>query len=139
MVVCNDLPNLLPYIRYIFNTVPTKIPTPNSNRDFLPVAILRFLSKAMEKVWQIKLHFTCMTKSLYETISHDSGRYVVEGSKQDLDEKIISFLLLLDHRNAFDMVVPINLTLKLEEMFQFSNQPVNSYCRITGFARKQCS
>lgn len=147
------LPVMLPYITFIFNTILTKsifpdnwkhakvipIPKANNNNEYRPISILPFLSKVFEKL----LH-----KQIYEHInnnnlltSRQSGFRpkhscvtalidVSEEIRKNIDAGFITFLVLLDHSKAFDMVDHQILCSKLISVFNFSSSStrlINSY------------
>lgn len=135
------LPKLLPYFTYLFNTVLTKstfpskwklariIPIPKQNNEFRPIAILSYLSKALEVIISNQ-----MSKYLdqHELLSDKQSGFrkkrscitalldVVEDLRQKLDDKMVSFLVLLDHSKAFDTVDHKILNSKLKKYFNFS-------------------
>lgn len=136
------LPRLLPYITFLFNTVLTKsifphgwkmakiIPLPKQNNEFRPIAMLPFLSKALEHIMadQISI-FLDQHKLISENQSGFRKKRscvtvlidVVEGLRQKLDDKMTSFLVLLDHSKAFDTVNHNILISKLKNLFHFSD------------------
>lgn len=135
------LPKLLPYITHIFNTILTKssypstwkqskiIPLPKTNNEFRPIAILPFLSKVFENIMfkQMSCYLNDNDLLSDRQSGFRKGRScvsalldVVEELREKLDEKMISFLILLDHSKAFDTVVHSILLTKLEKIFNFS-------------------
>lgn len=136
------IPKLIPFLTHICNTILTKsvfpdawkkakiIPLPKNNNDFRPIAILPYLSKAMEKIMQMQIS-EYLNKHKFLTDFQSGFRQgrscitvltdVVEELRCKLDNDMVSFLVLLDHSKAFDTVeYPILLT-KLRKFFSFSS------------------
>ena len=155
------LPVILPFITHIFNTclmssqfpdlwkVAKIIPIPKSNSDFRPVAILPFLSKALEIIMyrQMNNYFT-MHKLLTERQSGFRAKRgcisalldVSEHLRSKLDKGDVTFLLLLDHSKAFDNVNHLILVYKLTNFYNFSSSAtrlIASY--LNGRSQSVCS
>lgn len=148
------VPKLLPYISHIFNTALTKsvfpedwkmskvIPIPKANNDYRPIAILPFLSKVLERIMYDQINEYILSHSLLTSFQSGfvKGRScttalteVIENIRSDLDNNMISFLVLLDHSKAFDSVNHLILTTKLEKLFYFSKSACKLiYSYLTG-------
>ncbi|XP_059217457.1 uncharacterized protein LOC131994675 [Stomoxys calcitrans] len=148
------LPKILPFVTHIYNNILTKstfptdwklakiIPIPKQNSEFRPIAILPFFSKALERIINTQidafLSFRGLlndrqsgfrTKRNCSTVLID----VVEELRQNMDNNMVSFLVLLDHSKAFDTVNHDILISKLDRLFFFSKPAcklISSY--ITG-------
>lgn len=135
------LPQMLPFITYVFNNIITKstypeswkhakiIPIPKSNHEYRPIAILPYLSKVFERLLHQQISNYLNTNILLS--NRQSGFRpkhscvtalldVSEEIRQSIDNGKISFLVLLDHSKAFDMVDHDVLCFKLRTMFNFS-------------------
>ena len=145
------LPFLLPYITHIFNFIlmsssfPAQwkiakiIPVPKSNHDLRPIAILPFLSKALEKIMHSQIsEFLNYNNMLFEKQSGFRSKHscttalcdVSEDIRSALDSNNISILVLLDHTKAFDSLHPDTMCLKLRHWYNFSTTScklLNSY------------
>ncbi|XP_059224405.1 uncharacterized protein LOC131997570 [Stomoxys calcitrans] len=135
------LPKILPFVTHIYNNILTKstfptdwklakiIPIPKQNSEFRPIAILPFFSKALERIINTQidafLSFRGLlndrqsgfrTKRNCSTVLID----VVEELRQNMDNNMVSFLVLLDHSKAFDTVNHDILISKLDRLFFFS-------------------
>lgn len=134
------LPYLLPFITSIFNKILTTscfpnswktakiIPLPKSNSDYRPIAILPFLSKAFERVLHVQISNFLESNSLLSDRQSGfrSGQScttalidVVEDIRKDIDDDMLTFLVLLDHTKAFDSVDSSVLCSKLNSKFRF--------------------
>lgn len=136
------LPQLLPIITHIFNKIiasscyPSKwkkakiIPIPKSNSDYRPIAILPFLSKAFERLLHNQMSLFLDNNNLITDRQSGFRKKhscltalidVVEDLRKDIDERKVTFLVLLDHSKAFDTVDHKILCYKLRNMFNFSS------------------
>lgn len=106
------------------------IPTPKSNNDFRPIAILPFLSKVIENLMsnQMSKYLNSLGLLSDSQSGFRQGRScvtalsdVVENLRVKLDDNMVSFLVLLDHSKAFDTVDHTILITKLEKLFNFSS------------------
>lgn len=136
------IPVILPHITHIFNTIIIKstypqswkyakiIPIPKSNNEYRPIAILPFLSKAFERLIHKQISKYVYGNNLLT--KKQSGfrpghscitalTDVSEDIRKHIDNSDVSFLVLLDHSKAFDMVDHRILCTKLEKIFNFSN------------------
>jgi len=139
------LPVILPVITDIFNAVLTQsvypqswkkarvIPIPKTNSDFRPIAILPFLSKALEKLMAEQItNFLTENSLLAEEQSGFRAKRscntalinVCEDIRMEIDDNKITFLTLLDHTKAFDSLEPDILCGKLDYMFHFSSHAI---------------
>jgi len=135
------LPIVLPYITHIFNTCLTTsqfpdlwkvskiIPIPKSKTEYRPIAILAFLSKALENIMyrQMNEYFT-----KYKLLSERQSGFrekrgcisavldVSEYLRENADKGKVCFLLMLDHSKAFDNVNHNILIFKLTNYYNFS-------------------
>lgn len=140
---------ILPYLTYMFNSILTKsifptawkaakiIPVPKPNKDFRPIAILPFLSKALENIMYSQMNEYIKENEL---LSHKQSGFrqnrscitaltdVVENIRSKMDENMASLLVLLDHSKAFDTVNHDILLTKLDKFFNFSN----TACKLIG-------
>ncbi|XP_075151092.1 uncharacterized protein LOC142225202 [Haematobia irritans] len=147
------LPQLLPFFTYLLNTCLTKstfptewkvakiIPLPKAKNEFRPIAILPFLSKVLERIMNEQIiKYLDNFKLLSEKQSGfrkqrnciSALTEVIETIRQRLDEKMVSFLVLLDHSKAFDTVDHKMLLSKLEKLFFFSENAcklISSYLK----------
>lgn len=136
------LPQLLSFITHFFNTILTTsvfpkqwkhakiIPVPKSNSEFRPIAILPFLSKALEKLMHIQIsehlnRFKLLTDRQSGFRPRNSCITalinVSEDIRSDIDAGKVNILVLLDHSKAFDTVDHSILSYKLNQLFNFSN------------------
>lgn len=139
------LPIILPAITYFFNNILTKstypinwkyskiMPIPKQGNDYRPIAILPYLSKIFERIM-----YNQMSKFLVENnllTPRQSGFRpqhscvsalidVTEEIRSNMDDKNITFLVLLDHTKAFDSVDSQILTLKLRKFFNFTDTSI---------------
>lgn len=136
------LSQVLTHITYIFNNIVTSscypscwkrakiIPIPKSNSDYRPIAILPFLSKVFEKIIHNQMTFYLNSNNMIT--NRQSGfrkkhscitalADVIEDIRMELDEKKVTFLVLLDHSKAFDTVDHNLMCFKLRNIFNFSN------------------
>lgn len=139
------LPIILPYITHIYNFIvmtssyPTAwkyakvLPIPKSDKEYRPIAILPFISKAFERLLHNQINSFIMNNNLLT--DKQSGfrtrlscvtalTKVTEDIRYCLDGNQIAFLILLDHSKAFDTVDHNILLLKLEGLFNFSTSAV---------------
>lgn len=131
----------LPHITHLFNTIVTTstfpsawkhakiIPIPKADNTFRPIAILPFLSKALERLIHTQMNHFLHENSL---LSHKQSGFrpkhscisalieVSEELRANIDNSMVSFLILLDHSKAFDTVDFTILCQKLKNMFHFS-------------------
>lgn len=135
------IPKLLPFLTHLFNTILTKstfptawklsrvIPIPKSNNEFRPIAILPFLSKALEKLIgeQINEYLDRMQLISGKQSGFMKGKScitalvdVVEDIRSRIDKNMAAFLILLDHSKAFDTVDYGILLTKLRKLYHFS-------------------
>lgn len=145
------LPQLLPYITHLFNTVLTSscfpkcwlhakiIPIPKSKNEYRPIAILPYFSKVMEKLMYFQMLSHLSDNKLLS--KHQSGFRpkhscitalidVAENIRQDVDVGKLGILILLDHSKAFDTVDHCILSSKLRHLFNYTDtavQLVQSY------------
>lgn len=133
---------ILPHITHIFNAIILKahfpdswkhakiIPLSKGRGEYRPIAILPFLSKAFEKLInkQIRKHLednsllTNMQSGFRPEHSCTTTlQKVTEDLRNDLDNNLISILVLLDHSKAFDTVDQQVLVSKLTRFFYFSS------------------
>lgn len=140
------LPLILPYITHLFNTIITKsyfptkwklakiIPIPKSNSEYRPIAILPFLSKVLEKLLYVQMSNYINEKCLLTDKqsgfrpNHSCTTALVQVSenlRRELDDGKVSFLVLLDHSNAFNTVDHAILCMKLKRFFHFSSTAAN--------------
>lgn len=140
------IPSILPYVTHIFNVIITTstfpmmwkhariVPIPKTNTEFRPIAILCFLSKVLEKLLHKQMSAHINSNSLMH--ENQSGFRpdhsctsalikVTESLRQNSENRNISFLVLLDHSKAFDMVHHSTLCSKLNVFFRFSSSAVN--------------
>lgn len=135
------VPKILPYLTYIFNTVLTKstfplewkhakiVPIRKSKNEYRPIAILPYLSKALERIMANQIEHFLKSENLLSNWQSGFRKKrscttvlidVIENLRQSMDNGMISFLLLLDHSKAFDTVNHNILVLKLMKLFNFS-------------------
>lgn len=121
---------ILPQITFLFNSVITKshypklwkiakvIPVPKKNTpsglcDFRPISLLSFLSKALEKVLKKEICnyiYNCNLLSKFqsgfrEKHSTTTALLKVTGDiRKNIDNRYVTFLILLDFSKAFDTV-----------------------------------
>lgn len=135
------LPNILPYLAHIFNTILTKstfptawkytkiIPIPKSTKDFRPIAILPYLSKVLESMMYVQindyLHKNCLLSDRQSGFRSKRSCVtalldVTEDLRARMDDNMVSFLVLLDHSKAFDNVSHPILLTKLDKLYNFS-------------------
>lgn len=135
------LPQVLPFITHIFNTILTTsiypdlwkwakvIPLPKSNREYRPISVLPFLSKVFEKIMSKQMNEHISNNNLLS--SKQSGFRskrgcittlidVSEDLRYIVDNGDIAFLTLLDHSKAFDSVDHEILIKKLKHFFGYS-------------------
>lgn len=136
------LPLILPYLTHLFNTVLMSshfpcnwkhskiIPIPKTTAEYRPIAILPFLSKALEKIMHRQIfQYINQYKLLTD---HQSGFRpnhscvsalieVSENIRRKLDDGYLTILVLLDHSKAFDTVNHKLLCRKLKHLFNFSS------------------
>lgn len=140
------MPQLLPYITYLINSIITKstfpqkwkqakiIPILKANNEFRPIAILPFLSKVLENL--LSSQITAFLENEKLLTEHQSGFRkkrsctttligVVEDLRKKQDKNMISMLVLLDHSKAFDTVNHDILCSKLNKLFYFSDTACN--------------
>lgn len=136
------IPIILPYVTYIFNNVLTKsifptawkcskiLPIPKSNNEYRPIAILPYISKALEKIIyrqmddyisENNLLANCQSGFRPKRSCITTLIKVTDDLRESLEDNMISFLILLDHSKAFDTVVHSILLTKLDKLFSFSN------------------
>lgn len=139
------LPDCLPYITHIFNTILLKsyypkdwkyariIPIPKDDKTYRPISILPYLSKVFEKIINTEIAsfidrnslLNCMQSGFRSNHSCTTALLKVsEDLRANLDNNMISFLVLLDHSKAFDSVDHNMLCLKLQMFFHFSAKAV---------------
>lgn len=139
------LPNILPYITHIFNSILLKsyfpsawkyariMPIPKTDGTFRPIAILPYLSKVFEKIINNEIVTFINSNSLMNCLqsgfraNHSCTTALLKVSediRSDLDSNMVSFLVLLDHSKAFDTVDHSILCLKLQNFFHFSAKSV---------------
>lgn len=139
------LPQILPYITYLFNSILTTssfpsrwryakiIPIPKNRTEYRPIAILPFFSKVLEKLVHTQMNSYLNKFSLLT--EHQSGFRpkhscitalidVAENIRCDVDQGKLELLVLLDHSKAFDTVVHDILYLKLKHLFNFSSTAI---------------
>lgn len=132
---------ILPHVTHLLNTIVTTskfptiwkhakiIPIPKSDKDYRPIAILPYLSKVFERLVHVQMSSYLYNNSLLT--DRQSGFKpkhscittlvdVSEDIRAEMDNKKITFLVLLDHSKAFDTVDHSILCLKLKYMFNFS-------------------
>lgn len=135
------LPVLLPFITYIFNTIITQsvfpmnwkhakiVPIPKTNCEYRPIAILPYLSKVFEKLLHHQIYTYLRDNSLLNNMQsgfrpqHSCTTALIdvtEDIRKSIDNGHITFLVLLDHSKAFDMVDHNIMCIKLQNMFNFS-------------------
>lgn len=136
------LPQLLPFITFIFNKILTSscyplkwkiakvIPLPKSRSEYRPIAILPFLSKVFERLIHNQItHYLDTNNLLTDRQSGFRKKHscitalvdVAEEIRKEVDTGKVTFLVLLDHSKAFDTVDHNLLCYKLEKMFNFSH------------------
>lgn len=136
------LPQILPFITHLFNTIfmsstfPKRwrhakiIPLPKTRTEFRPIAILPYFSKVMEKLMHVQM---VLHLNQYDLLSkHQSGFRpkhscttalidVAEELRSHVDEGKLGILVLLDHSKAFDTVDHRILCSKLKYFFNYSS------------------
>lgn len=156
-------PVIAPFLLHIFNFCLTSSTFPKSwkrsriipvhkntrsceLKDFRPISILPSLSKALEMV--IKSQISCYLNSHKLLNEFQSGfRYghstssallkVTDDIYRKLDNKQITFLILLDFSKAFDTVSHSILCNKLASLFNFSSSAVKLISNFLN-ERSQC-
>lgn len=141
------LPYVLQFITHLFNTILTKstfpdkwkcaviLPVPKTSSDYRPIAILTYLSKALEKIMHTQIAnfvnennlLSCKQSGFRPKHSCTSALLdVTEDLRRDIDCGASSLLVLLDHSKAFDTIVHAVLFQKLRNLMHFSS----SSCRL---------
>lgn len=139
------LPQILPYITHLFNTIvmsssfPNRwrhakiIPIPKNGTEFRPIAILPFFSKVMEKLMHAQM-ISHLNK--FSLLSERQSGFrqkhscvtalidVAEDLRSDMDQDKLVILVLLDHSKAFDTVDHGILYSKLKFFFSYSSTAV---------------
>lgn len=160
------LPYLLPYISHLFNTILTTsifpkrwkhakiIPVPKTTSEFRPIAILPYMSKALERIMHDQINtYLRRFKLLNEKQSGFRQKHscitalidVTEDIRDAIDGRNVSFLVLLDHSKAFDTVNHNILCSKLSQNFNFSSTSeklIKSYLETrfqSVYINNQCS
>lgn len=139
------LPNIIPYITHIFNSILLKsyfpsawkyariMPVQKRDGTLRPIAILPYLSKVFEKIMNKEIVAFINDNSLLNIIqsgfraNHSCTTALLKVSEDiraDLDNNMVSILVLLDHSKAFDTVDHNILCLKLQNFFHFSSNSV---------------
>lgn len=139
------LPLLLPHVTHIFNHVLTTsifpnswkrakiVPIPKSNSEYRPIAILPFLSKALENIIYKQINAFVLEHHLLtdRQSGFRAGRScttalldIAENIRSNIDSNGLTYLVLLDHSKAFDSVNHAILSTKLGRLFNFSSSAV---------------
>lgn len=144
------LPTILPYVTHVFNQVLTRsyyprpwksaklLPTHKKTRsfepkDFRPISLLPFLSKALESIMKDQIsdfisrhgllsRFQSSYRRGYSTAS--ALAFITDEILPAMDKRKVMFLLLLDFTKAFDTVSHSLLCNKLMRRFNFDDTAV---------------
>lgn len=139
------LPQILPFVTHLFNTIimsgnfPSRwrhakiIPLPKTKTEFRPIAILPYFSKVLEKIMSSQMNSHLVEHNYLS--NYQSGFRskhscitalidVAENIRSDIDEGKIEILVLLDHSKAFDTVDHDILCLKLKYIFNYSSTAI---------------
>ena len=135
------LPNILPYICHVFNTIimtstfPKNwkqakiIPIAKPNGEYRPISILPYLSKVFEQLLFNQIQTFIDQNSMLNRKQSGFRKNrscttsiidVTEDIRINQDKKFVTFLLLLDFSKAFDTIDHNILCSKLYHMYRFS-------------------
>lgn len=136
------LPWIIRFVTHLFNTIITTnvfpmewkhakiVPVPKAGNEYRPIAILPYLSKVFEHLLHRQIYKYVNDNNLL-TDSQSGFRPqrscvtalsdVIEDIRSNLDERQLTFLVLLDHSKAFDSVHHSILCRKLKKIFNFSS------------------
>ena len=102
-----------------------KCTTPSSVSDFRPIALLCFLSKALEKIAHTQITEYLNEKNLHDPFQTGFRKYhstqtalikITDDIRMAINKKKIILLLLFDFSKAFDTISPTKMLCKLRHL-----------------------